>query len=375
MRVLILANNDIGLYKFRKELLQELIYPGSYIEGRESKPCEVFVSLPEGIYVAELQKIGCKFINTSVDRRGMNPISDLKLLNQYRKILNRIKPNVVLTFTIKPNIYGGVICSFTGVPYIPNITGLGTSIENNNFMSKIIIGMYKFGIHKAGTVFFQNNANKLFFEDKGLVKDQGVLIPGSGVNLNEHCFEEYPEENDAIKFLFVGRIMKDKGIGEYLDCAEKIKKEYPNTIFSIVGRYEEDEYRTRIDELEQQGVIIYYGQQDDVHSFIKQHHALVLPSYHEGLSNVLLESSASGRPVLASNIPGCKETFDNEITGIGFSPQDSNALITAIKTFLQLPYEEKKNMGFSARRKVEKEFDKKIVIKAYLAAISKIINE
>lgn len=373
MRILILANNDIGLYKFRKELLQELIYPESYIEGRKSKSCEVFISLPEGTYVAELQKIGCRFINTPVDRRGMNPIRDLKLLNQYRKILNRIEPDVVLTYTIKPNIYGGLICRFARVPYILNITGLGTSIENNNFMSKIIIGMYKFGIHKADTVFFQNDVNKHFFEKKGLVIDQGVLIPGSGVNLNEHCFEEYPEENGETRFLFIGRIMRDKGIGEYLNCAEKIKKEYPNTVFSIIGRYEEDEYKIIIDKLEQQGVIKYYGQQDDVHSFIKQHHALVLPSYHEGLSNVLLEGSASGRPVLASNIPGCKETFDNKITGLGFSPHNSNALIAAVKTFLQMPYEKKKNMGLNARRKIEKEFDKKIVVKAYLAAISKIL--
>lgn len=374
MRILILANNDVGLYKFRKELIEELVHAGSYIEGRKEKSCQVFVSLPEGKFVPELKKIGCKFINTPVDRRGMNPIKDLQLLNAYRKIVSNIKPDVVLTYTIKPNIYGGMICRIKKIPCIPNITGLGTSIESNNFMSKIILGMYKLGISKAVTVFFQNDVNKYFFEKRGLLKKQGVLIPGSGVNLNEHCLEEYPEEGEIIKFLFVGRIMKDKGIEEYLDCAEKIKKEYPNTEFSIVGPYDENEYKARIDKMERQGVIKYYGSQEDVHSFMKKHHALILPSYHEGLSNVLLESSATGRPVLASNVPGCKETFDDGITGIGFSPKDSNALIEAVKIFLQMSYEEKKIMGLNARKKIEKEFDKKIVVKAYLCAINKILQ-
>lgn len=372
-KILILANNDVGLYRFRKELIEELIHPGSYIVNRKAEPCKVFVSLPNGEFVSELKKMGCEFINTSIDRRGMNPITDLRLLNHYRRIVSHIKPDILLTYTIKPNIYGGIISRFTGIPYISNITGLGTSIESKKITSKLILGMYKFGIHKANTVFFQNIANKWLFEKKGLVGDQGYLIPGSGVNLSEHCFEQYPDEYEKIKFLFVGRIMKDKGIKEYLDCAENIKKMYPNTVFSIIGPYDENKHKARIDTLERQGVIKYYGSQDNVHYFIKKHHAIVLPSYHEGLSNVLLESSATGRPVLATNVSGCMETFDDGITGIGFPPQDSNALIVAVQTFLQIPYEDKKNMGIMARKKMEKEFDKKIVIKAYLSAINKML--
>lgn len=373
-KILIIANNDVGLFKFRKELIEELIHPGSYITNRKAKPCRVFISLPDGKFIPELKKLGCEFIDTSVDRRGMNPITDLKLLNHYRRIVLYIKPDIVLTYTIKPNIYGGIVSRFTGVSYISNITGLGTSIESKNFMSKLILAMYKFGIHKADTVFFQNNKNKQLFEEKGIVGNQSFLIPGSGVNLVEHCFEQYPDEQENIKFLFVGRIMRDKGIEEYLDCAESIKKRYPCTIFSIVGSYDENEYKARIDELDRQGIIKYYGIQDDVHFFIKKHHAIVLPSYHEGLSNVLLESSAAGRPVLASNVFGCMETFDNGITGIGFPPQSSSALITAVETFLQISYEDKKNMGKKARKKIEKEFDKKIVIKEYLSAINKILQ-
>lgn len=374
MKVLILTNNDVGLYKFRKELIEELICPGSYIKDRQEEPCQVIISLPNGDLIPKLKQLGCEFIETPIDRRGMNPIKDLKLLRHYKKIISRIKPDVVLTYTIKPNIYGGIVSWLAGVPYISNITGLGTSIEKQDFISKVILFMYRMGVYKADKVFFQNSENKSLFESKKIVRKQGILIPGSGVNLKEHCFEEYPKEEGPIRFLFVGRIMRDKGIGEYLDCAEKIKNKYFNVEFGIVGPYDTPEFRERIEKLNEKGVVQYYGPQEDVHSFIKKHHATVLPSYHEGLSNVLLESAASGRPVLASNVPGCMETFENRITGIGFNAKDSNSLINAVQFFLLLPYDKKKQMGFNARKKMEKEFDKSIVIRSYILAINQIFR-
>lgn len=373
MKILILANNDVGLYKFRKELIQELIHPGSVLELRQSNACSVCISLPDGEFIMALKEIGCKFVNTPIDRRGMNPVKDLKLLILYRSILKKIKPDVVLTYTIKPNIYGGILCGLMKIPYISNVTGLGTSIENENFMSKIILILYKLGLYSASTVFFQNKINKQVLEKKKIVKGKGVIIPGSGVNLAEHCFEEYPEEQQIIRFLFVGRIMRNKGIDEYLDCAEHIRKNYPDTVFSIVGAFDEKKYKTRIDELHKQKIIHYYGQQENVHSFIKEHHATVLPSYHEGLSNVLLESAASGRPVLASMVPGCVETFEDGVTGIGFAEKNSQSLIEAVEQFLKLSYEDKKRMGVKAREKIIKEFDRKSVIQFYLDAIDKAL--
>lgn len=372
MKILILANSDVGLYKFRKELIQELIRPGSYIEARDMNPCEVIVSFPDGEYTLSLQKLGCEFISTQVDRRGMNPIKDIMLLKHYLMIIKRIKPEIVLTYTIKPNIYGGIICDWMKVPYISNITGLGTSIEAGNIMSKVILLLYKLGLSNADTVFFQNKSNKILFEKKRIVKRRAILISGSGVNLKEHSFEEYPPEDGKVRFLFVGRIMKDKGISEFLDCAEHIRKIYSETEFSIVGSYDEDVFNSRINNLHQMGIVSYYGQQDDVHLFMKEHCATILPSYHEGLSNVLLESAATGRPVLASNIPGCVETFDDGITGIGFEPRNSQSLIRAVELFLHIPYKNRKMMGIKAREKIEKEFDKTQVVKAYINAIDNI---
>ena len=364
MKILILANNDVGLYKFRKELIESFI----------NQKHEVYISLPEGEFITSLEKLGCKYIRTEFDRRGINPLKDLKLVAFYWKIIKQINPDVILTYTIKPNIYGGIICRLMHIPYLTNITGLGTAIENKSILSHILMFMYKLAIKKSDNVFFQNAENKKYFEEKKVVKDNRntLLIPGSGVNLNEHVYEEYPQDDGTIRFLFVGRIMKDKGVGELLECAKQIQKKQLNVRFDILGDFDEEIYRNTIQELEQKGVLSYYGHQTDVHSFIKSHHATILPSYHEGLSNVLLETAATGRPILASNISGCKETFEEGISGIGFEAKDSESLIRAVERFIELPYDEKRNMGICGRKKMEKDFDRTIVIEAYGKQIDKI---
>lgn len=361
MKILILTNNDIGLYKFRKELLHNLIESGN----------RVYISLPDGKYISSLKEMGCLFYETSVDRRGVNPFKDLCLLLQYNQLIKKINPDVVLTYTIKPNIYGGIICRLRHVKYIENITGLGTAIENGGILSKVLLFLYGLSLKDASQIFFQNKGNQLFFE-KNRIGRKSRLIPGSGVNLQEHCYEEYPADTGEIRFLFVGRIMRDKGIEELLSCAEYCKTMYPNLQFNLAGDYDDEGFRNRIELLERKGVVRFLGHQTDIHSIMKEHHAVILPSYHEGLSNVLLEAAACGRPVLASNILGCRETFDNHITGIGFDAKDTNSLIATIEEFLSLPYEKKKEMGIQGRKKMEDEFDRKIIINAYIQEIKEI---
>lgn len=361
MKILILANFGLGLYQFRRELLEELI----------NKNNEVFISLPDDGYVKKLESLGCKFIDTHVDRRGTNPIKDLKLLFFYKSTIDRIRPDIILTYTIKPNVYGGIACRITRTPYLSNITGLGTSVENHGLMQILTLALYKFGLKSAACVFFQNEQNKQFFINRNIVKFRTRLIPGSGVNLKQYSFEQYPEYKGMIKFLFIGRIMKSKGIDELLEAANKIKKEYTNVQFDIVGGSEED-YTQQLVEFERQDIIKYYGQQEDIHSFIKDAHAIILPSYHEGTANVLLESSSSGRPVLASKVPGCIETFDEGVSGFGFRVKSVESLADAIIKFIKLPYNEKKAMGIAARRKMEREYDRNIVINAYIEEINKI---
>jgi glycosyltransferase involved in cell wall biosynthesis len=359
MKILVLANCSMGLYKFRKELLEELIRGNN----------EVYISLPKDEYVPRLQKLGCKVIEAHIDRRGTNPIKDLKLLFFYIKTIKHIKPDVVLTYTIKPNVYGGIACRIIQIPYLANVTGLGTSIENKGVLQKFVLNLYRIGLKKASCVFFQNEPNRLFFIDKSIVRGRTRLIPGSGVNLEEHTFEEYPDVDDIIKFIFVGRIMKAKGIDELLEAAKKVKEQFQNIQFDLVG-YSEENYSDRLTQFENLGIIKFHGQQDDVHSFIKQAHATILPSYHEGTANVLLESASTGRPILASRVTGCIETFDEGVSGLGFEVKSVESLIETIVRFIKLPHDKKRAMGINGRNKMEKEFDRRFVINAYLKEIN-----
>ena len=349
MKILVLANFGMGVYKFRKELMENLIERGH----------KVYISLPFDEYVPRLKELGCKCINTKVDRRGTNPFLDLNLLIFYSKLLRKIRPDIVLTYTIKPNVYGGIACRMTRTPYIANVTGLGTAIENKGRLKELIMVLYKLALKNATCIFFQNRSNRKLFLQKGIVKNKTKVIPGSGVNLDLHKYEDYPREEEGIHLLYIGRIMKSKGIEELLHAAQRIKQTFPKVHFDLVGFCEEGYAK----ELQR------YGQQDEVHSFIKNSHAIILPSYHEGLSNVLLEAASTGRPILASRVPGCMETFEEGITGLGFEPRNVESLVETIQQFIQLPYEMKKEMGIAGRKKMEREYDRNIVISAYIRQI------
>ena len=358
MRILVLANIGMGLFKFRRELLEKLVENN-----------EVFFSVPEGDFVDSIIDLGCKFVPcNALERRSTNPLKDIRLIREYFKIIRRIKPDVVLTYTIKPNIYGGLVCRIIKIPYIENITGLGTAIENGGLLSKISIMLYKVGLKRAECVFFQNADNQKLFRIKHIVKSRTRLIPGSGVNLDIHIFEQYPEILSPIRFLYVGRILKDKGINELLSAFRIIHNSYPDILLDIVGFCDED-YSETIKMAETEGTIVFHGLKKDVHSFYKQCHCVVLPSYHEGMANVLLEASSTGRPVITTRVSGCRETFVEGETGFGCEPRDVDSLVEAFRKFLELSYDKKRQMGIAARRKIENEFDRNIVINAYLEEI------
>lgn len=360
-KVLILANNDVGLYKFRKELIQELV-----------KEYKVYISLPDGEFIHQLKEIGCEFINTPISRRGTNPITDLKLFINYRKIIKDVKPDVVLTYTIKPNVYGGLACKMSGVPYITNITGLGTAVEEEGFLQKITLSLYKLALTDVKCVFFQNKENKDFFFRKSIIDGRGKLIPGSGVNLNYYPMLEYPSDT-VVTFLFIARVMKEKGIDQYLDAAKYIKEKYPNTAFHILG-FCEGAYEKKLREMQDCGIIQYHGMQSDIREFHKISHCTIHPTYYpEGMSNVLLESAACGRPVITTNRSGCREIVEAGFNGYIVKQRDSQDLIGKIESFLKLDYVSKKEMGVNGRLKVEREFDREIVINAYLEEIKKCI--
>lgn len=363
-KILILVNHDVVIYNFRKELVWELLEQGY----------EVYLSSPKGERIPLLQDRGVKYIPTIVDRHGTSVVGDAKLFRQYLSIMGDIQPDMVLTYTIKPNIYGGMAAHICKIPYLVNITGLGTALEHEGIFQKITTVLYKISMRKAKRIFFQNQENLVFFQKKHIGSEaQYYLLPGSGVNLEEFQMLPYPKDEE-VHFVFISRIMRDKGIDEYLEAAKVIRSKYSKVYFHICG-FCEEAYQDRLKQLQKQETIIYHGMVNDVKEILKTIHCTVLPSYHEGMSNALLESAACGRPVLASKIPGCQETFDDRITGIGFEPRNRDALIKAIEMFISLPYETKKNMGRDARKKMEREFDRKLVVDTYMDVIKTAINK
>ena len=356
-KVLILANSSGGLYDFRNELVLELL-----------KEHNVYVSVPDQVAVDKLAEEGCQMIHTDINRRGMNPIQDLGLFRNYWKLLRELKPDVVLTYTIKPNIYGGFCCRLLGIPYIVNITGLGTTFERGGMLKTMVVTMYRTALKKAKCIFFQNDRNKQIFEENDIFGQKAKRVNGSGVNVEKYQFEDYPGREKP-KFLFVGRLMKEKGIEEYLYCAKKYAK---RAEFDIIG-YCEEAYEEEVKQLEQQGIVKFHGFQKDVQTFYKDADAVVIPSYHEGMSNVLLEAAACGRPVLATNIPGCKEAVEDNMTGLLFTARSAEALESTIECFLAMPMKQRESMGQAARVKIEQEFDRRKVVESYMEEIRRIL--
>lgn len=363
MKILILSNNAGGLISFRRELLETL-----------AEKNEVLCCVPTDEASETIRSIGCAFIPCDLlERRSTNPLKDLKLLRFYKSLLKHERPDVVLTYTIKPNVYGGMACAALRIPYIANVTGLGTAIENGGILAIVTRMMYHIGLRKAKCVFFQNEENMRLFSESGIVQGKTRRIPGSGVNLQKHCFEPFPTGAENTRFLFVGRIMRDKGINELLEAMRIIHKENVRATLDVVGFCEES-FGETLKEAETEGLLRYHGPQRDVHGYYENCHCCVMPSYHEGMSNVLLEASATGRPVIATRVPGCQETFDEGITGFGCEAKSAESLADAMRRFIETPQEKRAQMGAAARMKVEREFDRGIVIQAYLEEIKAAIH-
>lgn len=363
--VLILVNHDLVIYNFRKELVEALLRDGY----------EVIISSPYGERIDKLIEMGCKYEEIDIDRHGFNPLKEMRLLLKYRSLIKRIKPSIVLSYTIKPNIYGGIASTQLGVPYIANITGLGNALVSEGFKSKLLISLYSLALKKVNTVYFQNQSNLDYLTNVVNIGNKVRLIPGSGVNINEFAFKEY-EQNRTINILYIGRIMYSKGIDELLEAIDMIHehKEYEHLRFQFLGFFEEESLRQRFNELSSVSSIEFYEHQLDIKIFIESAQAIILPSHHEGMSNSLLEAASTGRPLLASNIPGCKEIVDDGVNGFLFEPKDSVSIYESVKKFVSLSFEERQEMGRQSRLKVEREFDRNIVVNEYLKNIREILE-
>ncbi len=357
MKFLIITNHSYMLWQFRRELIAELLKKG-----------EVVISSPFCGREDELARLGCRLIKTDVDRRGINPLTDLKLCNKYKKLIKAENPDVVITYSIKPNIYAGYTCRRNKTAYFVNVQGLGTAFQKK-LLSSFVTVLYRAALKKAKNVFFENEGNlNEFLRRKIISKEQAVLLPGAGIDTGFYPFYPYPDESGGIRFLFVGRIMKEKGVDELFAAAERLKAEYGNSVHFELAGFFEDAYSEQVRKLTEAGVIEYRGFLEDMRPLYSSCHCIILPSYHEGMSNVLLEGAASGRALITSDIPGCREAVLDGKSGFLCPAADAEALYSAVKHFIGLPPEKRAEMGRNGREHM-KGFEKSKVVSMTLAHI------
>ena len=348
------------LWQFRRELIEALLRKG-----------EVVISTPFVGHEHDFELLGCRCIETKFERRETNPLREIGLFKTYRQMLKTEKPDLVITYSIKPNLYAGLLCQWLRIPYCANVQGLGTAFQKKKLAVPAAI-LYRAALRKARTVFFENKGNAKVFVDKKIIpKEKITLLSGAGVNLDQYAMKPYPSEEGGVRFLYLGRIMREKGIDEILFAIRRLKKEYAEGVQLDVVGFFEDDYQETIDRLSREGILHFHGFQADPRPWYAAAHCVVLPSWHEGMSNVLLEGAATGRALICSDIPGCREAVTDGETGFLSEVKNADSLYKAMKSFLVLSPEKRAEMGIKGRQKMEREFDRTSVINSVIRAIQR----
>lgn len=349
MKILILTNHSFMLWQFRRELIEEL-----------SKYNEIVIGVPFGEHIDDFKSIGCRMIDITLDRRSINPVKDIGLYRTYKKFLKAEQPDMVITYSIKPNIYGGFACRKMEIQYCVNVQGLGTAFQKP-ILSDIVTVMYRLALKKAKVVFFENEGNAEKFRKRKITPaEQQHVLPGAGVNLERFAYHEYPH-NDKVHFLYLGRIMREKGVDELFYAAKKLHDDGANFVLDLVGFFE-DEYKEQVDALVSDKIAVFHGFSENPVPYYANADCVVLPSYHEGMSNVLLEAAAVGRPVITSDIPGCREAVIDGESGMLCGVRNKEAVYEAMKRMLELSETKRREMGLNARKLTEEKFEKHKVV-------------
>lgn len=357
MRILILTNHSFMLWQFRRELIEALMDRGH----------KVIIGVPFGDHIEDFRNLGCTMIDTPLERRGLNPFRDIKLYRNYVNIITEENPDLVITYSIKPNIYGGAACRKLSVPYCVNVQGLGSAFQND-YIAKLVTWMYKWAVRDAKVVFFENEGNAAYFRKKKITPaSQQCVLRGAGINLEFYAQKPYPK-NRPIRFLYMGRLMREKGIGELMEACRRLHRDGEEFVLDLVGFFEE-EYKEQVKDLVEQGIAVFHGFQPDSRPFYEQTDCVVLPSYHEGMSNVLLEAASTGRPIITSFIPGCREALRLGYSGLTCRAQDANSLYRAMKYFLGLSWDDRMEMGLAGRVRMQEYFDKEDVVAQTMDAL------
>lgn len=362
--ILLSANLAWNLVNFRAGLIHAL---------RESGFALVAAAPPDPAAEKQLADLGCMFEPLRLNAKGMSPLDDLSLIRQYRALMHRYRPVGYLAWTIKPNVYGGIAAAWLRVPHIANVSGLGTAFIRRNLLTLIVERLYHTGLGRASTVFFQNDDDLALFTGKGLVRaEQAHLVPGSGIDC-DHFAPGKSVPHEAHTFLMIGRVLRDKGVVEYVDAARELRAAYPDRRFRLLGFLDAENRtaisRAQVDQWVAEGSIEYLPPTDDVRPYIDDADCVVLPSYREGTSRVLLEAAAMARPIVTTDVPGCREVVEHGVNGLLCAARNADALAAAMREMIESPLARLAEMGAAGRTRVIERFSQERVNELYFAAL------
>lgn len=368
MKVGIAINTSWNIYNFRIDLVKRLLELGH----------EVLTIAPNDEYASRLIEMGCCHRSIQLENSGLNPIKDLQYMKDFRSILSEEKPDIVLSYTIKPNIYGTLACKKENIPIINNVSGLGTTFLWNKLMKAFIVGLYKYAFRKSNFIFFQNQDDKdLFLDEVKIDANKTGLLPGSGINID--FFNSYRAQSSKgpFTFLMISRLLIDKGVMEYCEAAKILKRGDKDVKFLLLGKQDPEHKRSvdldRFDQYVKDGVVEFLGTSDDVREFIAKSDCVVLPSYREGTPRTLLEAACMSKPLVATNVPGCKNVVIDNYNGFLCNPRDSKDLADAMSKMLLSADSQLKQFGENSNLLVTEKFDVEIVIEKYFDEINRII--
>jgi len=364
MHILMTVNAAWNIWNFRRPL----------VEALAADDHRITVLAPPDDAVPELERLGCRVQPLEMSVKGLNPLEDLKLQRRFGRIFREERPDAVLSYTIKNNIFGARAAKLAGVPFIPNVTGLGTAFLSGKLLQTVTEQLYRRSFSALPVVFFQNEDDRDLFLDRRLVKaPQARLLPGSGIDLERFAPAAMPAPEEPPAFLMIARLLRDKGVVEFVDAARRIKARHPQARFQLLGAVGSENRsaigRETLDAWVTEGVVEYLGTTNDVRPAIAAASCVVLPSYREGAPRTLIEAAAMARPLIATDVPGCRAVVDRDVSGYLCDVKSADSLSDAMERFLALPPEAQQAMGAAGRAKMEREYDQRLVVNAYREAL------
>jgi len=369
MHILMTVNTAWNIWNFRRPVVEALLGDGH----------RVTVLAPPDDAVSKLEGLGCHMGSLEMSVKGLNPLEDIKLQRRFKRIFSEEQPDVVLSYTIKNNIFGARAARTVGVPFLPNVTGLGTAFLSGKLLQTVTEQLYRRSFSALPVVFFQNEDDRDLFYDRSMVRpDQARLLPGSGIDLVRFAPAAMPPAEGAPVFLMIARLLRDKGVLEFVDAARHIKARQPKARFQLLGAAGSENRsaidRATLDAWVAEGAVEYLGTTSDVRPAIAAANCVVLPSYREGAPRTLIEAAAMARPVITTDVPGCRAVVDRDVSGFLCDVRSAESLAAAIERFLALPSEAQQAMGQAGRAKMEQEYDQTIVVDAYREAITRLVK-